>query len=183
MIKKIIILFLILINISFAKNLDNIKDLYSNGEYTKACSMSGGLYLTYKDDEVFLNLFADSCLRADMLNRLMLPIIKLYKTKSARENAVYFSTILYEKKMLYYALCDGVDISYINLPKTNYILSKIFDKFIRGKYDFKNGSYWFSNEANIDIKYKLSIEKENNIKKMYLRTFKNNTIIKTRIYW
>jgi len=80
-------------------------------------------------------------------------------------------------------LCDGVDISYINLPKTNYILSKIFDKFIRGKYDFKNGSYWFSNEANIDIKYKLSIEKENNIKKMYLRTFKNNTIIKTRIYW
>jgi len=183
MIKKIIILFLILIDISFAKNLDDIKNLYSNGKYYKACSLSGGLYTVYKDDEVFLNLYADSCLKADMINRLMLPIIKLYKTKSERENAAYFSTILYEKKMLYHALCDGVDISYINLPKTNYILSKIFDKFIRGKYDFKNGSYWFSDDTNIDFKYKLSIEKENKIKKMYLRTYKNNKIIKTRVYW
>ena len=183
MIKKIIILFLILIDISFAKNLDDIKNLYSNGKYYKACSLSGGLYTAYKDDEVFLNLYADSCLKADMINRLMLPIIKLYKTKSARENAAYFSTILYEKKMLYHALCDGVDISYINLPKTNYILSKIFDKFIRGKYDFKNGSYWFSDDTNIDLKYKLSIEKNYNTKKMYLRTYKNNKIIKTRVYW
>lgn len=183
MIKKIIILFFILINISLAKTLDDIKDLYLNGKYTKACSMSGRLYLVYRNDEVFLNLFGDSCLRADMLNRLMLPIIKLYKTKSARENAAYFSTILYEKKMLYHALCDGVDISYINLPKTNYILSKIFDKFIRGKYDLKHGSYWFSDDTDIDTKYKLSIEKKNKIKKMYLRTYKNNKIIKTRIYW
>jgi len=183
MIKKTIILFLILINISFAKNLDDIKDLYSNGKYAKACTMSGGLYLVYKDDEVFLNLFADSCLRADMLNRLMLPIIKLYRTKAARENAAYFSTILYEKKMLYHALCDGVNISYMNLPKTNYILSKIFDKFIRGKYNFKNGLYWFSDDKNIDTKYKLSIEKKNKIEKMYLRTYRNNKIIKTRIYW
>ncbi len=183
MIKKITILFLILINISFAKTLADIKDLYLSKEYAKACSLSGGLYMAYKDDEVFLNLFGDSCLKADMLNRLMLPIIKLYKTQSARENAAYFSTILYEKKMLYHALCDGTNISYINLPKTNYILSKIFDKFIRGKYDFKNGSYWFSDDVNIDIKYRLSIEKKSKIKKMYLRTYKNSKIIKTRIYW
>ncbi len=183
MIKNIIILLLILINISFAKTLEDIKNLYLNGKYSQACSMSGGLYMTYKDDEVFLNLFGDSCLKSDMLNRLMLPIIKLYKTKAARENAAYFTTILYEKKMLYHALCDGIDISYINLPKTNYILSKIFDKFTRGKYNLKDGAYWFSNDANIDIKYRLSIEKKNNIKKMYLRTYKNNQIIKTRIYW
>lgn len=183
MIKKIIILFLILINISFAKTLDDIKDLFLNGKYAKACSMSGALYNAYKDDEVYLNLFADSCLKSDMINRLMLPIIKLNKTKSARENAVYFSTILYEKKLLYYALCDGANISYINLPKTNYILSKIFDKFVRGKYNFKNGSYWFSDDSNIDVKYQLSIVKNSKIKKMYLRTYKNSKIIKTRIYW
>ena len=152
MIKKIIILLLILINITFAKTLEDIKNLYSDGEYSKACTMSGGLYMAYKDDEVFLNLFADSCLKSDMLNRMMLPIIKLYRTKAARENAAYFSTILYEKKILYHALCDGIDISYMNLPKTNYILSKIFDRFIRGKYSLKNGSYWFSDDANVNIK-------------------------------
>ncbi len=183
MIKKILILLLILVNITFAKTLDDIKNLYANGKYSKACTLSGGLYMAYKDDEVFLNLFADSCLKSDMLNRMILPIVKLYKTKAARENAVYFSTILYQKKLLYHALCDNVDISYINLPKTDYILSKIFDKYVKKKYNFENGSYWFSDDFNINIKYKLSIEQTNGIKKMYLRTFKKNKKIKTRIYW
>lgn len=183
MIKKIYILFFIFYSISHAYTIEDLNKLYKNKNFTKACTISGGLYIKYKNREEFLNIFANSCLKSDMINRMILPIIKLYKTKQARENAAYFSTILYEKKMLYYALCDDIDISYMNLPKTGYILSKIFDKFVEGKYDKKDGAYWFSDSKNIDIKYKLSIEMDNNIKKMYLRTYKDSKLIKERIYW
>ncbi len=183
MIKKIFILCFIFINISFAYTLNDIKKLYTNKKYTRVCSLCGNMYVAFKNDENFLNMFADSCLKSDMISKMVLPIVKLYKTKQARENAAYFSTILYEKKMLYYALCDNIDISYINLPKTNYILSKIFDKFVKGEYDLKDSSYWFSNDKNVAIKYKLSIEGRNHIKKMYLRTYKNGKIIKVRVYW
>ncbi|MFK5881863.1 MAG: hypothetical protein QM482_06580 [Sulfurospirillum sp.] len=183
MTKKIFVFCFIFINISFAYTLNDIKKLYINKKYAKVCSLSGSMYVAFKNDENFLNMFADSCLKSDMVNRMVLPIIKLYKTKQARENAAYFTTILYQKKMLYYALCNNIDISYINLPKTNYILSKIFDKFVKGEYDLKNGSYWFSDDKNIAIKYRLSLEERNNIKKMYLRTYKNNKIIKIRVYW
>jgi hypothetical protein len=168
---------------SWASDLSNIKQLFNNKKYSDVCIKSGEIYQDHKNNEEFLNIFAASCLNSDMINRMVLPIIKLYKTKNARENAVYFSTILFQKKLLYYALSDDIDISYVNLPKTNYILSKIFDKFVKGEYDFKNGSYWFSDDKNTNLTYKLSIEERNNIKKMYLRTYKNRKIIKVRVYW
>ncbi len=183
MIKKILLLCFVCWNISYAYTINDVKNFYQDKKFSKACSISGNIYVAYKNNEEFLNIFASSCLKSDMINRLVLPIIKLYKTKQARENAAYFSTILYEKKMLYYALCDNIDISYINLPKTDYILSKIFNKFVQGAYDLKDGKYWFGNSKDATIKYKLSIEERNGIKKMYLRTYKNDSIIKVRVYW
>ncbi|NOX16174.1 MAG: hypothetical protein GXP61_09170 [Epsilonproteobacteria bacterium] len=182
MIKTIIILISIL-QFSFATNLNDIKNLYDSKKFAQVCIKSGNIYQNYKDNEEFLNIFASSCLKADMINRMVLPIIKLYKTKEARENAVYFTTILFEKKLLYYALSDDLDISYVNLPKTNYILSKIFDKYVKGEYDLKNDAYWFSDDNNSNLSYKLSIEERNGVKKMYLRTYRKHKIIKVRVYW
>jgi len=183
MIKKIMIIFICIVNFSSANSLSDVKQLFNNKKFSQVCIKSGKIYQNYKNNEEFLNIFAASCLKADMINRMVLPIIKLYKTKKARENAAYFSTILFQKKLLYYALSDDIDISYINLPKTNYILSRIFDKFVKGEYDLKNGSYWFSDDKNPNLTYKLSLEERNNIKKMYLRTYKNHKIIKVRVYW
>lgn len=184
MIRKIVIILnIILLSSLGAADLDTLKELYNKKMYSKVCIKSGEYYQEYKSNEEFLNIFASACLKSDMVNRLVLPIIKLYKTKEARENAAYFATILYQKKLLYMALCDNIDISYVNLPKTDYILSRVFDKFVKGEYDLKNGSYWFSDEKNSELTYKLSIEERNSIKKMYLRTYKNGRIIKVRIYW
>ncbi len=183
MIKKNFILCLILSNILYGNSLDDIKKLYNSKEYSKVCTQSGNIYMSFKDNEEFLNIFADSCLKSDMINRMILPIIKLNKTKQARENAAYFTTILYQKKLLYYALCDNADISYVNLPKTDYILSKIFQKYVKKEYKLQNNSYWFDDELDKDIKYKLNIEIKNGVKKMYLKTYKNGNLLKTRVYW
>lgn len=162
---------------------EDVVKLYLDDNFSSACQKSAEIYDSYKEDDEFLNIFAHSCLEADMVNRLVLPIIKLYKTEKARENAAYYSTILYQKKLLYVALIDGVDISYVNLPKTNYILSIIFEKFVTKDYVLKSGMYTFIDDNNSQITYTLSIETEDNFKKMFLRTYKNDKIVKTRTYW
>jgi hypothetical protein len=173
----------VFLNISFAYTLDEIEQLYTDGKYAKVCSLSGSMYMSFKNNEKFLDIFADSCLQSDMINRMILPIVKLNRTRQARENAAYFTTILYQKKLLYYALCDNVDISYVNLPKTDYILSKIFDKFVKGEYELDGKNYWFDDDLDDTKRYKLSLEDASGIKKIYLRTYKDGKITKVRVYW
>ncbi|MDX1808106.1 MAG: hypothetical protein R3331_01070 [Sulfurospirillaceae bacterium] len=183
MTKNILLIILLLSTFLSADDLNDLKTQFLNKQYAQVCSKSVVLYTKYKHDDSFLNIFAVSCLNSDMINKMMVPIIKLYKTKENRENAAYFATVLYEKKLLYYALIDHVDISYVNLPKTNYILSIIFDKYVKGKYTQKENSYWFNDDKDKNLKYKLSVEEKNGVKKIYLRTLKNDTVIKTRVYW
>jgi len=183
MTKKICLIFILIMTNLYAINKDDIVNLYKNKEYRKACLKAGDLYQKYKDDEDFLSIYAHSCLEEDMINRTILPIVKLYKTQESRENAAYFATILYQKKLLYHALVDDIDISYVNLPKTKYILSIIFNKFINGDYKYKNGAYWFTNEKNNELTYSLSAEVHQKVKKLFLRTYKNGELNKVRTYW
>lgn len=181
--KKALLVILLLSTYIIANDLNDLKSLFLKKQYAQVCSKSVILYTKYKYDNTFLNIFAVSCLNSDMINRMMVPIIKLYRTKEDRENAAYFATILYEKKLLYHALIDHVDISYVNLPKTNYILSVIFDKYVKGKYSKKGDIYWFLDDHDQTLRYKLSVEESKGVEKLYLRTLKNDKIIKTRIYW
>jgi len=183
MIIRYFLILLLVTNFLHALTKDDVVKMYEEKDYRLACMKSSDLYQQYKADEEFLNIYAHSCLEVDMINRTVLPIIKLYKSPQARENAAYFATILYQKKLLYHALVDNVDISYVNLPTTEYILSKIFSKFVAGDYNYKNGSYWFSNDENNEITYKLSIEEHQKIKKMFLKSFLNGELTKVRTYW
>ena len=183
MINKTVLILILLTTFLNATDKNDIMNFYKEKNYRKACLKAGDLYQKYKSDEEFLNIYAHSCLEEDMINRTILPIVKLYKSAESRENAAYFATILYQKKLLYHALVDDVDISYINLPKTKYILSIIFNKFVSGDYDYKNDAYWFSDDENSELSYKLSIEVHQKAKKIFLRTYKNGKITKVRTYW
>ncbi|WP_331775904.1 hypothetical protein [Sulfurospirillum sp. 1612] len=183
MTKKILLIMILLVSYTAANDFNDLKTMFLKKQYAKVCSKSVVLYPHHKHNSNFLNIFAVSCLNSDMINKLMVPIIKLYKTKADRENAAYYATILYKKKLLYYALIDHIDISYVRLPKTNYILSNIFDKYVQKKYRFKGNSYWFDDDHDTTLKYQLSIEEVRQVKKMYLRTYKDGILIKTRTYW
>ncbi len=180
---KIILIFIVWVTFLNATDKSDILKLYEKKSYKKVCLKASNLYQKYKNDEEFLNIYAHSCLEVDMINKTILPITKLYKSAEARENAAYFATILYQKKLLYHALIDDVDISYINLPKTKYILSMIFNKFVSKDYDYKHNAYWFSDDENSELSYKLSVEVHQKIKKIFLKTYKNDKLIKVRTYW
>ena len=73
------------------------------------------------------------------------------------------------------AILDGADISYIRLPKSDYILSFIFDKFVKKEYVEELGVFIFE-EPNSDTRYELSAIAGSNFAKMILKIFKNDDL-------
>ncbi|MBE3605514.1 hypothetical protein CCAL13119_00880 [Campylobacter sp. RM13119] len=179
--KKILLILLTVINL-FAINQQEIEELFSNGEYRKVCSNQVENFFKKTSDESIMSIYGISCLNIHELNRLASPMFKLVKTKEARENAAYFADILFKKKLLYHALIDNVDISYIRLPKSDYILSFIFDKFVKKEYILDGDEYIFK-EKNSSTHYTLNVLKESQTNKIILKTFKDDELKSQIEYW
>ena len=179
---KKIAIFLTLLAALNAVNNDEVFGLYENGEYKKVCSGHIEQFCRKSNDEAVINVYASSCLRSDQINKLTYPISKLIKSKEARENAAYFSNIMFQKKLLYHAIIDNVDISYVRLPKSDYILSMIFDKFVKGKYQ-KEGEKYIFKEENDDTFYEITQEFSNDITKLILKIYKDDELVGKKEYW
>ncbi len=177
----LIIVFFTVSLFSFQKA--DVYKAYKKHQYQRACYMSAKIYLQNKKDDNFLTVFANSCLQIDNINRMAFPAMLLIRNPVARSNAIYFLTILYQKKLLYKSLIDGFDISGFKFPTTNYILSKIFVKYCQKKYKKSGNTYIFKDDGDKNITYKLKLIKDKDIYKMVLDTYKNNILIKNRIYW
>lgn len=183
MVKKLIFFIALLNSYLYCEiEIEDVKALYNSKLFNRVCTIEVRDLLIETNDENIAYLYGRSCLNMDKINELIIPIAILYKTKESRENAVYFSTILFQKKLLYRALIDNVNIENINLPKTNYILSIIYDKFKNKEYKFREGKYFFVNDdANIiDVLY---VEDDNEIKKVVLEQYQNGKLRYIKRYW
>ena len=89
---------------------------------------------------------------------------------------------MFQKKLLYHAIIDNVDISYVRLPKSDYILSMIFDKFVKGKYQ-KEGEKYIFQEENDDTFYEITQEFSNDITKLILKIYKDDELVGKKEYW
>jgi hypothetical protein len=110
-----------------AGNYDDFKKYLQNEAFGEACK--SGKKLVFDDgvnDENEISKIALSCLKADYINILGSLQIKLRKSKEARVNAVILSSILLQKRLIYQAIFDDVDISSISLPVIDHPLSHTF---------------------------------------------------------
>jgi len=181
--KRWAILLMLFFSLLDAVDLHDIYSLYRNHEYKEACNRGYQIFHRYKEKGDFLMLYAFACLKADYIDRLAVPIISLRKTKSERANASYFATILLQKKLLYHALIDHMDISHLQLPKTDYILSKVFDLFVNKRYQLnKKGQYVLSKNGD-KIFYILYAVPGKRFPKMIIEERTTNQLIKTHRYW
>ncbi len=170
---------------TFAFGIDksDVYEAYKQERYNDACYLGAKTYLNYRDDNDFLTMFADACLKVDNINRMAFPAMLLVRDKSARSNSVYFLTILYQKKLLYKSLIDGFDVSKYKFPTTNYILSKIFVKYAKKEYKKFGDIYIFKDDLDKTKKYEMSLIKDKEVFKIVLKTYINDTLERTRIYW
>jgi hypothetical protein len=178
------ILLLILISISmYAEVKQDMFSLYQDKKYADVCNLGFKNFSDHSRDEEYVSLYSFACLNIDYVDRLSVPIATLKFSKEARANAAYFSTILMQKKLLYHALLDNHDISSLNLPTTDYVLSKVFDLFTKIKKDEQKEFYILEDENDKELKYKLYILKDGKIDKMIIEEFYNSVSTKKHIYW
>jgi len=179
---KIILVILLSITL-YANTKQKMYNLYQNEKYEKACNLGFDNFKQNKKSEEFLSLYAFSCLKSDYIDRLSIPMAMLKYSKEARSNSSYFSVILMQKKLLYHALVDGYTLTDLNLPTTDYILSKVFDLYSNLKKHEPRLVYLFEDVNDNKLKYKLYLSKGERIDKMVIEEFYDNTLIKKHIYW
>ncbi len=178
------ILLLMLISIAlYADVKQDMFELYQDKKYSDVCNLGFKNFSDYSRDEEYIFLYSFACLNIDYVDRLAVPIATLKFSKEARANAAYFSTILMQKKLLYHALLDNYDISSLNLPTTDYVLSKVFDLFVKTKKDEPREFYILEDENDKELKYKLYILKDGKIDKMVIEEFYNSISTGKHIYW
>jgi hypothetical protein len=139
----------------------SIIDDYKNKKYFDICKFDK--IVKYKKNEKFLSIIGTACVKSNKLFLLPYIVNYLKHTKAGRQNAIYFLVIFSEKKLLYAYLFDNFDISMFSFPKTDYILSDIFDA-IKNKKFVKKDNIYIIKEKNATIKFykeddKMIIEK------------------------
>jgi hypothetical protein len=134
-------------------------------------------------DEEYISLYAFSCLKSDYIDRLALPITQLKFSSQTRANSAYFSVILMQKRLLYHSLLDGYDLSSMNLPTTDYILSKVFDLYAQADNKEQKDSYIFQDKIDKKITYKLYLKEHDKLNKIIIEEFYDTKLIKQHIYW
>ncbi len=183
--KKLLLTIITLYTYIQGATVEDVIKWYKNHQYEKVCSseITHTLYNRYKSNENFVNMYAASCLKTDMINRLSQPIIHLRKTMRSRTNALYYSTVLYQKKLLYHAVIDGLNTIPKDIPTTEYILSRVYDMYARNDYK-KQGNTFIFTDKKFSKTYKMYIQNASDgFKKLVIESYKDNKKIKTRLYW
>jgi hypothetical protein len=178
-----IILLLVLINTSlFASKKSEMLKLYKASKYMDACDIGYKNFASNKKDEKFITLYAFSCLKADQINRLSCPIRLLRKTKEARFNSAYFSIILMQKKLLYYAMMDNYNITSFKLPSSEYILSRVFNMYIDATKEGKTAPFNFKDKDE-RYSYKLYLINDNGVNKVVIDEMFDSNLVQKHSYW
>ena len=157
--------------------------LYQAQKYEEACLSGEKVLQKYKNDEEFISLYAFSCLNADQLDKLAIPITELKKSPESRANAAYFSVILMQKKLLMHALSDGYDLKPIKLPTTEYVLSTVFDLYTNDQGSKERRRYNYVDPKDSKKSYRLFVTKSGASPKMIIEEYYDAALTKRHIYW
>lgn len=133
MIRFIAVLVLFTSGVFAYSHQDVIKD-YSAGNYKEVCAKSVYLFKGEERNEDILSLIGDACAKVDYINPLGHIIRRLVSTPQYRENASYFATLILQKKLIYQFMNDGIDLKNLRLPKSEHILSIVFENLVQKNY-------------------------------------------------
>ncbi len=180
--KPILIFIIIVFNLN-ANIKQDMFNLYQNNKFEDVCNLGFNNFEANKRDEQFVSIYAFSCLNSDYIDRLVIPISILKKSRESRSNSAYFSIILMQKKLLYHALIDNYDLSSLTLPSTDYILSKVFDFYTKLGIHEPRLFYLFEDHNDYKLTYKLYLVKDHKLNKIVIEEYYDTISIKRHVYW
>lgn len=176
------LLFIILITVpSFADSKQRLYNLYQQGNYLAACNLGFQGFPYHKEDEAYISLYAFSCLKADLIDRLAAPIMTLNQTKESRANGAYFSVIVMQKKLLMQALYDNKPIKNLKFPSSTYLLSKVFDLYLKNPQT-EQFIKEYQDPSDTRLSYKLYATETNGRKSMAIDEYYDKILTFHHVY-
>jgi hypothetical protein len=160
--------------------VDKVIELYQNKDYEKSCLEGARIARDNRNDETFLNAYGFACLNSDYVDFAALAGIYLRNTAGSRQNASYIMTVALQKKLLYQALADDVDLGDTHLPDTPHILSKVFNAYAAGKYEKRRDGYLIDLGTDQAL---LDGVTDNGRFKVRIRRYSEGRVVAEHLYW
>ena len=146
---------------------------YEAKNYEKVCS-NGSVFLIKNDkNENILTAIGDACAKIDAINPLGNVVKNLISTPENRESGSYFATLVLQKKLIYQFMHDGINLKELRLPRTEHVLSRVFEELAKGNYTTKENKVEIVTPA-MDYLLWLSNDEP---KKVYVDELKNGQLI------
>lgn len=151
---------------------------YEAKNYEKVCADGSALLIKNDKNENILTAIGDACAKVDAINPLGNVVKNLISTPENRESGSYFATLVLQKKLIYQFMHDGINLKELRLPRTEHVLSRVFEELAKGNYT--------TVETRIEIKtpvmdYVLWLS-DDMPKKVYIDETKNGKLIKRHWY-
>ncbi len=152
--KLFLLMVFIFLTILHADTAHKMYQLYEKGEYIASCNLGLQHFKEFESNEGYVSLYAFSCLKADQIDRLNTPLMRLSQSSEARANASYFSMLVMQKKLLVQALYDNLSLKFLKFPTSSHLLSKIFTLYCNNPQT-EDTIKEYSDLTNNRITYKL----------------------------
>jgi len=107
--------------------LQSFVKAYETQDMSRACSLGRDLYRAEERNEKILLAIGHACAKDDFIDFIGVLQQRLGQSPSSRRANVYFSTLILKKRLIIEYMHEGADLSFYTLPKTEHILSKVFE--------------------------------------------------------
>lgn len=105
----------------------NFLEAYKSKDAQSACHFGRKLFHAGTKDEKILIATGQLCAEADYIDFLGVLQQRLHSSRPSREAAVYFSSLILQKRLISQFMFEDADLSAYVLPRSDHLLSKVFE--------------------------------------------------------
>ncbi len=175
---RLLVVCVLLLSYLQAYSYNEILRDYEANNYDRVCTHGVNLLMRNDKNENILTIIGDACAKVDTINPLGNVVKNLISTPDDRESGSYFATLVLQKKLIYQFMHDGINLKELRLPRTEHVLSRVFEELAKGNYT--------NVEKRIEIKtsfmdYIVWLS-DDRPKKVYVDEIKHGKLIKRHWY-
>lgn len=168
----------LLVNVMYAYTYNEVLKDYEAKNYDKVCNEGTAIVMRSDKNEQILVAIGDACAKVDSINILGNVSKNLISTKEFRESGSYFATLLLQKKLIYQFMHDAINVKELKLPRTNHVLSRVFEQLSKGNYNSVEKRVEISTP---EMNYVLWLS-DDEPKKVYIDEIKDGKLVKRHWY-
>jgi hypothetical protein len=117
-----------------ADTLSSFLQAYKSGDSELTCTYGRDLYRTNIRDENILIAIGQACAQVDFIDFIGVLQQRLGKSSESRKAAVYFSSLVLQKRLISQFMHEDIDLTSYALPVTDHVLSRVFEAIKNGEY-------------------------------------------------